>query len=572
MTSPSSSSYVFYDEKLNPEEERTEGAKLARVVVSDTKITRHSKVLLKSETSGILYEKTTAKQEFSLHVNRNGEKYLKSYGHGFNGFVDNSFDMYVDGNKPLVASNILNGKCGSLIRETILKWVGSEYLNQTPKEYKNKIMFPALRDETFPQNSEIQMVLAQLQMASYPVTKALRENNSWDSFLADICKSTVKTGGDVSLVKQYPEALLPIAVMDLGSPFSVLYQAASRDWDTVLKLSKAFDGLDLTYLRFMFKNLPQVDKFKAWQTLFNLTALHEKNKLKAASFIRYSYVDPRVDLSSVPAKLRSALAKTLAKQLTKAHGEMKTGSSSGLLDSHITTGLNDTCRRWFAKHVLAPQMKTRTTIEDLESRFAELFGVELQQTKSTLKFIKTGKTIFCLMSEPNTFLSVLSRSSESPDVLRTLENMAFNNCPKGRGTRDLNGYIYKEQLVTLSGRVYSVSDIMDIIEKGVRKTDLALNKLSRKITPENRLAFLTMGSQQRKFKNTWKYYDLGVTDNAKILALKSNKITKKEDIQTYSALPDEMFYELLALEAGKTLVHLPAWSPGQLDPFHGIST
>lgn len=573
MTSPSSTSYVFYDENQNPNGERTEGVKLARVVISDTKITRYSKQILKTDKSGTLYEKATAKQEFSLHTNRNGEKYLKSFSLGHNGFVDNSLDMYKDSDKSLDVSNITNGECSRLVRATIVGWFGSEYISQHFNKCRGEMLFPALRDKTFPRNPEMVRVLTELQSSSYPVTKALRENNSWDSFIADICKPTVKTDRDVSLVKQRPEALLPIAVMDLGSPFSTLYPSTSRNWVTVLMLSKAFDGLDLNYIRFMFKNLPQVEKAKAWQTLFNLTDLHERNKLKQASFHRYHYVDPHVDLSSIPVALRSELARTLAKQLAKAYKLLKAGSSSVLLDSHVTTGLNNSCRRWFAKHVLAPQMKTKTTIEDLQNRLAELLGTELHQPKTPLKFIKAGKTVFCLMSDPNTFLFVLSGQSEfNPNVFRVLENMASNNRPKGRGARDLNGYIYGDELVTLTGRVYSLDDMMNIIEKGVNETDLMLDKLGRQITPENRLAFLKMGSQ-RKFKNTWRLYDWGVTDPHRISTLKKSQVMKKSDVQTYNELPDEMFYELLALEAGETSGNMSFRSePGLLDPFKGIST
>ena len=569
MTSPSS--YLFYDVKLNPQEERTEDTKLARVVISDTKITRYSKQITKNDKTGILYEKTNAKQEFSLHTNRNGEKYLKSFSLSPAGFVDSSFRAYVDYKEPLVISNILNGECITLIRETILGWFEPEYMFRSISESRSEMLFPALRDKTFPKNTVMTMVLADLNTSSYPVTKALRENNSWDSFIADICKSTVKTDRDIRLVKQYPEALLPIAVMDLGSPFSTLYQAASRDWDTVLKISKAFDGLDLTYLRFMFKNLPKEDKFEALQTLVNLTDLHEKTKLKDSSFLRYGWVDPRVDLSTVPVKLRSEMAKALANQLKKAHRKLKKSSSSSLLDNYVTTGLNDTCRRWYAKNVLVPQMKTKTTVEDLENRFATLLGTELQHTKSPLKFIRSGKTVFCSMHEPNTFLFVLSGESES-NPFRILENMASNNRPKGRGARDLNGYMLGEKLVTLTGRVYSLDDIMDIIEKGVRETDLILTQLGRQSTPENRLAFLTMGSQ-RKFKNTWRFYDWGVTDPQRISTLKKSRVLKKSDVQTYNELPDEMFYELLALESGKTFTSMSIWhEPGLLDPFKGIDT
>ena len=98
-----------------------------------------------------------------------------------------------------------------------------------------------------------------------------------------------------------------------------------------------------------------------------------------------------------------------------------------------------------------------------------------------------------------------------------------------------------------SGEFYSLDDILQMIEDGILIVDEQLRKLGRKVTPENRLAFLSLGIKERKFKGTWKYYDLGVTDPYKILMLKKNKVFGKKDIQTYSALPDEMFYEFLAL-------------------------
>jgi hypothetical protein len=80
--------------------------------------------------------------------------------------------------------------------------------------------------------------------------------------------------------------------------------------------------------------------------------------------------------------------------------------------------------------------------------------------------------------------------------------------------------------------------------------------MGRKITPENRTAFLTFGNKERKFKNTWKYYDWGVTDCNKIRALKMCKITKKDDVLMFNMLPDDMFYELLALQSGLALSQL----------------
>lgn len=113
-----------------------------------------------------------------------------------------------------------------------------------------------------------------------------------------------------------------------------------------------------------------------------------------------------------------------------------------------------------------------------------------------------------------------------------------------------------------SGEFYSLDDILQMIEDGILIVDEQLRKLGRKVTPENRLAFLSLGIKERKFKGTWKYYDLGVTDPYKILMLKKNKVFGKKDIQTYSALPDEMFYEFLALGSTESdevvlLIHNP---------------
>ena len=557
------SSFVF-EEPRNAGGARTEGAYLQRVFITDRKITLYNKKLVKTAKSGVLFEQIVGQQTFSLHENSHGDKYIKRFNKSLSGSItDTSLDVAMRSyNSDTFIDSIIPAS-RELIETTILGWFDPLYQNVPLRLCQKQLFFPALRDQSFPQTDRFNMVLAELQLGTAMVTKALRANNSWDSFVADLCKTTVKTESDLRIVQQYPEELLPLAVMNLGcsvsslnethndSSFATLYEASGRNWGTVLACSQAFNIRDQKYLSFMLKYLPVSQKQEALSILLKLTAHHEEEKKGVKfDFQRSSFIDPRVSFSSVPSKHRAELASAFFDQLQRRSENLSLQETLRMSRKHVSTGLDEVFKHWIASKFLPMQMQSKATVEDVEQRFEELFGVPLDASLGkSLGLISNKGIIYCSIAHRYAFGKLAAFST---DVITSLNHLVVKNRPKEKGVSGMNGYLGDNQwFQPIYGELYSLDDLMELIEKGAKETDKHLTKLGREITPQNRIAFLTLGSKERKFKNTWKFYDWGVTDAARILEFKISKVTKKNDVQNYNALPDDMFYELLALESGK---------------------
>ena len=548
MTSPSS--YVFFH-KDNHREERKEDAHLVRVFITDRRMTVYSKQIVRTAKSGVLFEKILAQQTYSLHENSHGEPYLKRFSKSASGSItDTSLEVAVTNRSASdrLISNGFSAKCMELQESTILGWFGLNYMPGSLESNKVSFLFPALRDKLFPRDAGISRVLADLQVRDSNVTKALRENSSWESFIRDICKPTVQTTEDIALIQKYPCTLIPIGSMELPS-ISTMYK---EDGETLLNVVSAFNPRDLGILNFMLKYLPANRRSEAYRLLFDLTRIHMErrdNSLPMHRFIQSA----EASLKRVPAKLRPELAEELLKRLKITYNDE---SPLYYVDSYLHMPLANTFRHWFAQAVLEPQLKTSVTMEDIRNRYLKLFAVELPETSSPLRFHSKEDLKFCSL---HMLYSRGKIDQYHTNLFSSLIALVSKQRPqdKGAGTgySMLNGYVNEVgDFVPLSGGLYSLDDILHIIEAGAAETDERLTKMGRKITPENRTAFLTFGNKERKFKNTWKYYDWGVTDAERIMALKKAKVAKKTDVETYNALPDDMFYELLALESGKELI------------------
>jgi hypothetical protein len=259
-------------------------------------------------------------------------------------------------------------------------------------------------------------------------------------------------------------------------------------------------------------------------------------------------VNDEIELHRIPSPLRPKLAREFLKSLQETYEEML-NSESSRMHSQINNELSNVFRYWFAQVVLEPSMKTELTVEDVETHFHSLFNTPLRNGPSLIHLIRKKDTVFCGIS--------LSNHRYSKDIFTSLKALV-RKLPKGKGAGAgfhwLNGYVAEDGAFVMSSyEFYSLDDLRTIIDRGTAIVDEYLVELGRDITPENRCAFLTFAHKDRKFKNTWKFYDWGVTDPAKILALKKSKVVRKQDVQMYNELPDEMFYELLSLEAGVEL-------------------
>ena len=227
---------------------------------------------------------------------------------------------------------------------------------------------------------------------------------------------------------------------------------------------------------------------------------------------------------------------------------------------NAVTSLIETARYWYAGKFFEPRMRTERTVAEVEARFFELFhsvpwghilltpdyfSVKWTETSDGLRFCSFPP--FVKFPEPEHTELLLLLDTIVPDKAR----------PKMVGA-GFNAYVEDGKVRPVQGTVFSTEDILSLIEAGVEAVDAELVRLDRPVTPENRTAYLLMDPVERRFKNTWFYYDLGVTDNHKVIAFKKSGIKDKKKVGMYNALPHEMFYELLSLEAGEELAR-PEW-------------
>lgn len=541
MTSPVS--YVFHEER-NPQGERKEQANLTRVFVTDAKITIFTKRLVKHPKTGALHEKTIGQDILSLHVNANGTKYLKHFRKNLGNSLTDFSLKSLTGKLFEYPITLISSEGLEFIDKTVLDWFGYDSQRRSLDDVKGLLLFPALRGAGL-SGSRIPALLSELQKDYGTAIKALRENDSWLDFIMDICKPTMETMNDATIVDAHVEELLPIAMMNLGTPLSKIYDDSSY---TLLQIRKSFMSLDLKFINFMFKYIPSSRRGEALATLLALVRAHQVRRQLRNSMgkVNFSFVNSDVNLNKIPMKLRSKLAVEFLKSLEDTNNEVS--GSLATSNIQVQTELCNVFRYWFYQMVVEPSLKTELTVKTLEERFEELLGAPLRNNPSPIQFIKKSNLTFGILAQLDTRGKKELYHSDVFTSLKALVRKLPANKEIDAGYHLLNGYVAVDgDFMLSSGGFYSLDDIMQMIEEGVTVVDEQLIKLGRKVTPENRLAFLTLGIKERKFKSTWKYYDLGVTDPYKILTLKKNKVTGKKDIQTYNALPDEMFYEFLAL-------------------------
>lgn len=550
MSSPSS--YEFYH-RSNVLRERKEGTQLYRVFITDKKITVYCKTIIRTSKSQVLFEKIVEQKTFSLHKNHKGELYLKSFNRSAGGSItDMSLSLALN-KRPRNTNNLLPSSmpddCKLLVEKTILAWFGYEHSAETLYQMQDRLLFPAFKDETFPRGLGTDLALSELQKVTSRVTKTLRESSSWNEFVMNFCP-TAHTLNDVAIINDnYPSKMLPIAVMELP-PMSALFPTYG---DTLQHIVDTFNKMDVSLLAFMFRNLPPNDRIVGLETMLSLTNFHLQN-FKGNGFYQYSsHESIENSLNKVPAKLRPELARQLLKTLVGTDAHIKDTGLASFKDTYLVTYLTNAFRHWFAQEVLESQLKTVAQIEDLDNRFMELFGVSFPKTSPIIKFheiVGTEETEDLEFYSINTGQLLVQNPEYHYDMLGSL--MSLGAPVPQRGLYGvMNGYIGEDgTFVPVSGDLHSIDDIMDMVESGTKTVDSHLARIGRAVTPENRRAFLGFRHKERKFKNSWKYYDLGVTDVKKILAFKKAKITSKRDILTYKELPDEMFYELTAMAAG----------------------
>ena len=547
MTSPAS--YVFYGK--HDKKARIEGARLVRIFVTEDKLTIFSKQVVRAQKSGVLFEKMLDQQTLSVHTNAHGQKYLKRQNKSPTGSIK---DTSLCGDAFYLPE--MEAGYSELVKSTLLDWFNDHpylvELEELPlKELIEELLFHLQAAPYFIYNPQVMKLFAELQSQGYPVTRTLRESESWDAFLLKLC-SAVESAADLAFLNDHFLDLLPLAVLPLGETLTSLKtQHSTQD---ILQCSRSFTGIDRNLIHFMLKYSPKEERGQIVERLMELVVFHRKVRLGASDIKSWSWfsTSDKRSLNEIPSKLRPELARRLHDILEALSSEVKNKNNWKFRASMIETDLELALHCWYARHVFEPRMKTDRSIEDVRSRFRELFGehpwndVTPSQRKVRWTVTPAG-AVFC--SFPRRY----SASPATTDLLVHLEGQTTKGRPKPTG-RGLNAYFYGEEFHRPRDEdFYSVEEVLAIIEAGVKAIDSELTRLGRPLTPENRVSYLLADPKERRFKNTWKYYDAGVKDVSKVLALKKSGVKNKKDIQMYDALPDEMFYELLSLESGREL-------------------
>lgn len=550
---PDKTSYLFPE---SPPLVREEGAEFSRVIVTPNKMTVVEKRFIRTTKSGVLFERVQRMTTYMVCENSSGVKYLKILTKERGASKVNDSSLATLKQARLAANNTLSGHNQPLVQlidRTILNWFGYECRSGLIDMVKNGMLFPALEDGGAPlatKAASLANALVLLQKDMGTITKSLRENSKWSDFVKEISSSAVVTKEDVALVTDHPH-FLKAATLDLGVTLSELW---NNDRDALNSLHQAFTWLDMNLIRFMLENIPH-DKRKrvVENVLYIARTYHSQNSWNG----NYQYqhfglqtTSDRVTLKRVPEASRNELATILAASLSDFVGMTALKDYASNSFTGLTTGLSHAFRYWFAENVVNKALKTERTREEVGELFAKLFGdLPASEIQSNGYFYRTSKG--------DDFLGAFEVGpiEYQTDLFSGLLGV-LKRVPTSRGSAspELNGYVNeKGSFVPLTCHIYSLDDVVQIVEDGVAELDSRLAKLRRDITPENRVAYLTYGHKERKFANTWRYYDLGVTDPERVLALKMAKITRKDDIALYADLPDDMFYDFLETGSGKTL-------------------
>ena len=528
------SSYVFYP----PNQTITN---FDRLYVSDNRITIYKKCLTRSHATGVMYEKTLRQLTLTLCTNSHGDKYIKTLYKDLNKIYDYSLSQTL---WQMLNSLALLTESTQIVDGKLNEWFGPDlYLGLETKfssvRFKEdngyKLTFPALRNLEMTHNDPVREVLLLLQQLRGSIPTKLRESSNWTDFITAIShKSTVENQADLALLKEHNQ-LLAFSVMPLGKPITSVVEKAG---DSIHLFPSLYSGFVLLTLNFVFKYCTPDEKESL---LLALTRLAAESGLSSANtkqeriyFIHYINT-----FSRIPVKLRPYFAGLLVNYF--ATFEWNQSSETTLpKNTELEKRLSDIVIELHAENVLKPSLQGQSSSEDsIKERFEELYGFPLNSTY--LEFCKMDGIDFC----------TIPTSHAVNDSFHQIQGFIKKRRPNMRNLPLLYNVKNGNAFAALKGQVYSLDDVMSLIEKGTAELDARLAKLGRAATVENRVAYLKMGvRKERQYKNTWFYYDLGVKDLEKVARLKKAKIRSKRDVLTYAELPDEMFDELVALSTG----------------------
>lgn len=548
-------SHVFHsvDEHSNPV--------LARVFITPNTIAVSERVLRETITPGVMTEVVLHRLYYELKTNTHGDKYLK-ITRKFDTITEDDVSLPTLKRKELVWSNyyiVLDNwsELENVINETICEWF--DYPKDTELgTIKAGLLFPALRNlESM--NAKYKAMfnpqdLSALNLAlgrKSRVAQALRGNSDWASFVKDLCsEEAIVNEEDVDDILSLPDlGLFHLATMRLGMSISEANQLGTATSDF---LSTFTSEGDRRCIRFMLEYLPDSQRLFSTELVFDIatrfiklkqsgyTISTERASADLMSIWRSRWVLP---VQRIPTNLRPALAQALLERLSEGVEpsitqveEEKDQRPDGV--HSIELNLFETFTHWFAEYVVEPSLQTQLTQYDVEKRCGELFGPDFSDLSQYILFDNSKTGMFWHHNPANM----------GADMALLLQSALRRSAAYHEIHLGYDCYMSSEgKLITQKEAIYSLDYLMDLIEISAKETDKALIKLGRAVTTENRVAYLTFHPSERGVKSSWHYYDLGVTESRKIVALKMCKIANEDDIRTYAALPDELFYELIGL-------------------------
>lgn len=535
-----------------------EGTHLARAIVKGEKISIYTNMLTKSNT-GKLFETMSNVVVYSTHVNDHGVKYLKVQKRVPQGDLEDVTVELMAYKEVLYYVQFLASSKAleKFLEKAISRWFKIPYSPNQLKEHP-RILFPALTGNA----EELRPLLKELReldvvsLHDGRVPNALRTSADLSSALKSICGKTVQSETDISLLLHNPN-LLHIADMKLGMTLSEFVASGGPifpDW---------INRPTRQVLKFLLEHLPDTKRESILNILRDSKAsplLHaERSASREETYwgdaCHYAISCVRLNLSKVQ---REVLAEELFQCFTLPLEKV-------LGRSPRERVLIGQLQRWMAENIVEPEVVSEATVEDVNAVFHELLmpdcahglDVSCEHGKAAkgIRFkIDQRGTTFCTVSDSYALTPI--GEENYTDLASNLVLLAGRS--NGRILHiKLGGHVYVTsdgKQILLDGDIYTLDKIIELIRRGVKETDKQLARLGREITPQNRVAYLTFGTfakEERKLKSTWLYYDLGVTEPSKIVALNEARITNPRDIEMYASLPDDMFYDFLKTASRK---------------------
>lgn len=556
-------SHAFYSKPSVPPKENST---FVKVIVQPAKITVSERVLRQNGHSEKLSEVVLSRKFYELETNSHGDKYLKVFTQTFESKDGRRYDSTVDLLNLGSVESLLGGfslritefiteppELKTFLRNSIMRWFSED--SSAPLL---PILFPALKDlgesidpsERLKQSEILRSVLltmeAEMSEKKFAeVRNALRDSSNWESFIRTVCsEEVVASDEDVATISQHP-SLLRLATWKLGFTISEVQKMGETPYSFMITFLS--NKVDYSCLQFMLDYLPENQRSGAVTLMFDLSRRYVKAKREGknnSSFRTGNTWLPKVILpvERVPQTVRPILAQDLLNRLRYGFEPQIANIENGITATWapVTTDLYETFSKGFAKHVVEPTLKSDLTVDDIENRFKELFGFSFPLEEGS--YIHTSRTGKLWTDDSNQVSSLLERL-KSP----------FRNSFSSGFTNKCYYLAESGEYCALHQDIYSLDALMNLIEIAAERINKKLVKLGREVNATNRGAYLNLGHRERNSRTAWRYYDLGVTNAHKIVALKMLKIRSDAEIQMYAQLPDDIFFEILSLIDSHTL-------------------